>query len=116
MILMSVVLLTACGSGSREVGYKSDLKSGYCGIEVPAAVCKCAFHGTHCEEAKMTKTEASETVDTGFAEFDKEGIANFKQDCESKDGRFNSGDEPSCTYCNDGFYWEDNEKSGCEQK
>ena len=116
MIMMCTILLTACGISSREVEYTSDLKSGYCGIEVPAEVCRCAFHGLNCDKAEMTKEQASETVDSGFSEFDKEGIANFKQDCESNDGRFESGKKPTCTYCKRGYEWETPEREDCVSK
>jgi len=112
---MCTVLLTACGMSSREVEYKSDLRSGYCGIEVPAEVCRCAFHGLNCDKAEMTEEQASKKVDTGFAEWDEEGIANFKENCESNNGKFESGKTPTCTYCNRGYDWETPEKKDCEE-
>ena len=109
LLLVLVILVSGCAT-ERTVTYSKDIRNEYCGIVVPAAVCKCAFHGEMCEEAGMTKEEADANLNNGFDSWEEQGVDGFKEGCESENGRYdNDGEKSTCTYCDDGN-WEDDER------
>jgi hypothetical protein len=112
LLLVLVVLVSGCAS-ERTITYGKDIRSDYCGISVPAAVCKCAFHGEMCDQAGMTKEEADANLYGGFDEWSELDGAEFKSKCETDNGRYDYSDgKHSCTYCDEGE-WEREDRSNC---
>ncbi len=57
-----------------------DVKKDYCGVVIPAALCKCAFHGEQC--GTLSKKEANDKVMTGFAAWVKKKDDALRIACE----------------------------------
>ncbi len=120
VLILACFLLSGCFANSDyDVHYVGkDIKEDYCGEVVETAYCQCANHGEMCDEAGVTQAEAQAGLESGFDTWSEEDIAVFEADCESNDGKFvrYGSEDPSCTYCNAGFIWDDEEKSSCVNK
>lgn len=60
---------------------QKDIKNDYCGVEVSAYQCKCAFHGEYCAEAGLSKEDALNLTNKGFDLW----VRQLKASCEATD-------------------------------
>jgi hypothetical protein len=87
-----------------------DARNAFCGKEMQAAFCFCAFDAINCEVMNMTQEAAYEFVERKYREWVGELILTSATQCIADSGRWNTKTR-QCTTCTDGQVL--NEKNKC---
>ncbi len=83
---------------------KPDIKNSFCWIKIKFWYCKCAFHGTYCETARMDKSSANNFVQWQYNTRIWELKKKFQEKCEIDWKIINDGN--ACEKCNSPFFRE----------
>jgi|GEM_PF-2099693 hypothetical protein len=94
IILIATFLFTLVPTSVLAAPY--NIKTDYCGNQIKAEYCQCAFHNAYCERIGMDQSSANSYVYSGWEQY----LAGRKAYCESI-GHFWNDNEcfapPSCT-------------------
>lgn len=94
-LFVFLIFLSACSTVKFE--YPS-IKDDFCGVEIAASYCKCAFHGDYCESIGMDKKAADVYVEAEYDKWVDEKLKAFLAACALGGGL---PDEDRCIHCDD---------------
>ena len=92
IVSCTVFFLSGCSD-------KSDIKNNFCGVNIDARYCKCAFHNEYCESLGMSKGEAKDHVYQKHEEWQNPDVEALQKKCNDKNGAFSG---QTCFICDQG--------------
>ena len=106
LVGMLIPLAQAQEDQSRVIEMPTfDIRNDFCGVHIKFQYCKCAFHDEYCDSIGMDQNGANSYVQGEFGTWVAEKEANFKESCETGNGKFQT---KSCRYCDEPNQWNGN--------
>lgn len=88
---------------SRSVNMQEfDIRNDFCGVHINFQYCKCAFHDEYCGSIGMDQDSANSHVQSEFGTWVEGKRTEFKNSCETNNGRFSAD---TCRYCDAPNEW-----------
>lgn len=95
-IFLLIPLLVLAGCGGPD---KSDVKNNFCGVNIDARYCKCAFHNEYCKDLGMSSGEAEDHVYDKYDQWQNPDLNALEAKCNDKNGAFSG---QTCFICDQG--------------